>query len=277
MCSFAYGALFVRLKERAKKGLWISEFSNIFWPTKLLFVKRVSDKEIGVVGPFFHVKIKTGSKKVGLLMCGAHVCVVLLYCCTVGLSRPVVYCRVLSCTVGYSVLCTVCTACTVCTLYCCLCCSLVIQECAAFYERLAQEVTKHIAKKDTNTRNGVYVWEDYKYDGEWNSKGLPHGKGAMLFDMACLYSGDWQDGKVSVWRCRCCFHPLIGFGAPQMTGTGKMRLASGDILSGAFDCGVLNGPQCVVDYANGDSFRGAFLRVRREGRGRGKGRGREDG
>lgn len=161
-------------------GFWVSEFSHIFWPSKLLVPKGCNDKEFSIVGPFFHLSIKPHSKKDG----------------------------------------------------------------ASFYKLLVSEVAKHSSQADLKI--GGYVWEDYKYDGEWNKEGMMHGKGTMALGQGCVYSGQWVNGR--------------------MTGDGKMKLPNGDLLIGRFENGLLGG-QGVIDFINGDKFRGAFVNGVRSGHG----------
>src|SRR6185312_7025404 len=85
-----------------------------------------------------------------------------------------------------------------------------------------------------------------KYTGQFNSKGLQHGKGVYEFVNGDIYDGDFVNGKFE--------------------GKGKFTSAEGDIYEGEFKSDLYHGKGVAMD-ANGDKYEGNFDKGERSGYG----------
>lgn len=122
-----------------------------------------------------------------------------------------------------------------------------------FADCLQAQISKQkVDGGNDNLRVGVYTFGEtgIRYDGEWKgglSGGMMDGKGSILLGLGgMIYTGQ--------------------FSRNELTGAGKMKIPSGDVLVGTFKDGVLNG-EGRIEYANGDTFAGHFNNGVREGKG----------
>lgn len=105
-----------------------------------------------------------------------------------------------------------------------------VKESASFNEMLQSEMRKHSTHDvASSVRSGIYDFGERAgcrvvYEGDWNADGLMHGKGTLRFRHG-HYVGEFQDG--------------------HMTGHGSLTMSSGDVATGHFVNGVMQGPGTI--------------------------------
>lgn len=115
--------------------------------------------------------------------------------------------------------------------------------------------------------NGVQVWSDKTYDGEWEAN-VVHGRGKLTWHgTGASFIGDFRGGR---------YHGLGSYQHPtgrkyvgqwnkgKKNGTGVQCWPNGAIYSGFYWRGKRSGYGCMV-YSDGSSYKGGWKKGRRSG------------
>ena len=119
--------------------------------------------------------------------------------------------------------------------------------------------------------------DDFRYTGETNSEGLPHGHGKIEFDIGISYEGQFKDGMMhghgvylfypdlEEWADHLLYRYEGEFKENKKCGIGKTQRANGDCYIGEFRNDVMHGIGRETYGAVEDYYKGEWKHGQKEG------------
>ena len=130
--------------------------------------------------------------------------------------------------------------------------------------------SKGSSEPPTNEKGPVKLNDGRIYIGQWNQRGVPHGKGRMIFPDGCVYEGEWEEGRQTgnghkYWPDGNFYEGAFVNGL--MEGNGKLEFEDGNLYEGEFSKDMLNGFGKFLWADKGMVYEGNWFENQKHGRG----------